>query len=94
MIDGESDYSGYDADTEFGGRARAGSLWSEGGTPEEPVGEEEERVAGSGCGLHSPVTTVKVPVDIKKRLWLEGPVWQCLELLKECVEDTTTKTLW
>uniref|UniRef100_A0A1X7VEE8 Uncharacterized protein n=2 Tax=Amphimedon queenslandica TaxID=400682 RepID=A0A1X7VEE8_AMPQE len=92
VIDGESDYSGYDADTEFGGRARAGSLWSEGGTPEEPIGEEEERVAGSGFGLHSPVTTVKVPEDIKKRLWLEGPVWQCLELLKECVEDATTKT--
>lgn len=95
-IDGlteESDYSGYDADTEFGGRGRGGAWWSEGGTPVETVGEED-KVAGSGCGLYSPISTVKVPGEVKRRLWLESPVWQCLELLKECIDDKRTRAQW
>lgn len=84
VVDNESDNSGYEGDIEFG---MGGACWD----GEEEIGkEEEERVAGGGVSLHSPVTTVKVPEEVKHRLWLEKPIWQSLELLNECLEDEIT----
>ena len=56
--------------------------------------EEEMMVAGVGGNLQSPVTMVSVPPEIKRCLWLESPVWQCLDLLKECVQDSSTAMRW
>lgn len=81
VVGNESDNSGYEGDTELG----MGGAWWDG---EAKIGEEEEkRVAGGGVSLHSPVTTVKVPEEVRRRLWLEKPIWQSLELLNECLED-------
>ena len=85
--DAESDTSGYDADTEYG---VGGAMW-EGDSGME---DEEGRVAGVGGNLQSPVTMVSVPLEVCRRLWLESPVWQCLDLLKECLQDPTTATRW
>lgn len=79
-VDGESDHSGYDGDTELC------DVWK-------IDGDEEERSAGSG-GLNTPLALVKAPDNIRSKLWMEKPVWQCIELLKECIDDKTTITKW
>ena len=85
--DAESDTSGYDADTEHG---VGGAMWE----CDSGLEDEEGRVAGVGGNLQSPVTMVPVPLEVCRRLWLESPIWQCLDLLKECLQDTNTALRW
>lgn len=82
LKDGESDNSGYDGDLEGGMEV----LGDDDG--------EEERVAGVGGSLLSPLAIVPVPADIKKPLWFETPIWQCLELITECLEDDGNASQW
>jgi hypothetical protein len=79
-LETESDHSGYDGDTEI-------STWLEG-----PIGgeDEEEMSAGVGRVLRTPLVLVRVPDEINNRMWLERPIWQCLDLLKECISDRST----
>ena len=80
--DGESDNSGYDGDLEGGMEMVDGDA------------EEEERAAGVGGSLLSPLTIIPIPDDIKKPLWFETPIWQCLELITECLKDEGSASQW
>ena len=80
--DGESDNSGYEGDMEGGTEVVDGD------------GGEEERVAGVGGNLLSPLTVIPVPDSIKKPLWFETPIWQCLELITECLKDEGGASEW
>ena len=90
-IDGESDASGYEGDTEFWTQR-----WWEGTQRYDQEEEDEEGlVAGIGTSsLNSPLTPIRAPLEIKKRIWLESPIWQCIKLLKECLEDKETAEKW
>ena len=89
-MEGESDYSGYDGDCELGSPIK--------NLPVDTVmqkGEsEEEKAAGIGGSWQSPVATVRVPEGIKRRLWMESPVWQCVGLLRESLEDRDGVVKW
>ena len=93
--EGESDTSGYEGDTEFWSQR-----WWEGPQrysleDEEMQENEEGLVAGVGTSsLSSPVTSVKAPPSIKRKIWMEPPIWQCIELLKECLKDKETAEKW
>ena len=79
-VGGDSDQSGYDGDIEFC------DVWLDNI-------DEEDKSAGSG-GLHTPLPLVRVPQEIKRKLCIESPIWQCLELLKECIDDDNTISKW
>ena len=90
-VDGESDLSGYEGDTEFWTQR-----WWEGTRRYEQEEENEEGlVAGVGTSsLMSPLTPIKAPLEIKRRIWLETPLWQCIDLLEECLGDKETAEKW
>ncbi len=90
-IDGESDTSGYEGDTEFWTQR-----WWQGTERYDQEEEDEEGlVAGIGTSsLNSPLTPIRAPLEIRKRIWLESPIWHCIELLKECLEDKETAEKW
>ena len=89
-MEGESDYSGYDADCELGSPTKHSPI----ATAMERRENEEERAAGVGGSLQLPPTTVRVPDRIKKRLWMESPVWHCIELLRESLEGGDDIIKW
>ena len=90
MVDGESDTSGYEGDTELWTQR-----WWAGAQRYQEEENEEGLVTGvGGTGLMSPAASIRAPLEIKKRIWLESPIWQCIELLKECLEDKETAEKW
>lgn len=88
-IDGES--SGYEGDTEFWTQQ-----WWKG---EERYNQEEENEEGLAAGAGSsnrlkPVSPIRTPTEMKRKIWLESPIWQSIELLKECLEDRDSAEKW
>lgn len=86
--EGESDASGYEGDIEF-----CVEQWWNGDERYEldDEGEEEEsRVAGVGSSLQNSITLARVPGEVRRRIWMEVPIWQCVDLLKECLFDEET----
>ena len=90
--EGESDASGYEGDIEF-----CVEQWWNGDERYEldDEGEEEEsRVAGVGSSLQNSITLARVPGEVRRRIWMEVPIWQCVDLLKECLFDEETAEKW
>ena len=90
LMEGESDYSGYDADCELGSPIKNSPV----DTVLEGRESEEEKAVGVGGSWQSPLVTVRVPEGVKRRLWMESPVWQCVELLKESLEGKDAVVKW
>lgn len=89
-VDGES--SGYDGDTEFWTQ----QWWKGDERYHHQEEENEEGLAAGGGSVNrlKPVSPIRTPVELRRKICLESPILQCIELLKECLEDKENAEKW